>query len=81
MKPPFVWDTTDRAHRMARLDALFMHLYGLSADDADYMLSTFRIVREKDLAAFGCFRTRDWILAYGRRIEAGVLSHDNLPSA
>jgi hypothetical protein len=78
VKPPFVWDATDRAHRMARLDALFMHLYGVSADDADYMLSTFPIVREKDLAAFGCFRTRDWILGYMRRIAAGVLSHDDL---
>jgi hypothetical protein len=73
-----VWDATDRAHRMARLDALFMHLYGVSADDADYMLSTFPIVRDKDRAAFGTFRTRDWILGYMRRIAAGVLSHDNL---
>ena len=78
VKPPFVWDADDRAHRMARLDALFFHLYGLSADDADYILSTFPIVREKDLAAFGSFRTRDWILAYLQRIEHGMLSHQNL---
>lgn len=78
VKPPFVWDHDDRAHRMARLDALFMHRYGLSADDADYILSTFPIVREKDLAAFGTFRTRDWILAYRQRIEDGRLSHHNL---
>ncbi|WP_059758235.1 Eco57I restriction-modification methylase domain-containing protein [Thiobacillus denitrificans] len=78
VKPPFVWDADDRAHRMARLDALFMHLYGLSAADADYILSTFPIVREKDLAAFGSFRTRDWILAYRQRIDGGVLSHHNL---
>jgi len=78
VKPPFVWDADDRAHRMARLDALFMHLYGLSEPDADYILSTFPIVREKDLAAFGSFRTRDWILAYRQRIDDGVLSHDNL---
>ncbi|MDP2827970.1 MAG: hypothetical protein Q8O37_05125 [Sulfuricellaceae bacterium] len=78
VKPPLVWDADERAHRMARLDALFMHLYGLSADDADYILSTFPIVREKDLAAFGCFRTRDLILAYRQRIENGVLSHRNL---
>ena len=80
VKPPFVWNADDRAHRMARLDALFMHLYGLSEPDADYILSTFPIVREKDLAAFGSFRTRDWILAYRQRIEKGELSHDNLPN-
>jgi hypothetical protein len=78
VKPPFIWDAGDRAHRMARLDALFMHLYGLSEADADYILSTFPIVREKDLAAFGTFRTRDLILAYRQRIEDGVLSHNNL---
>jgi hypothetical protein len=78
VKPPFVWDADDRAHRMARLDALFMHLYGLSPIDADYILSTFPIVREKDLAAFGTFRTRDLILAYRQRIEDGVLSHVNV---
>ena len=46
--------------------------------EADYILSTFPIVREKDLAAFGSFRTRDWILAYRQRIDDGVLSHQNL---
>lgn len=80
VKPPFVWNADDRAHRMARLDALFMHLYGLSEADADYILSTFPIVREKDLAAYGRFRTRDLILAYGQRIKNGELSHNNLPS-
>lgn len=56
---------------MARLDALFFHLYGLNASDADYILSTFPIVREQDMRAFGCFRTRDLILGYLARIEAG----------
>ncbi len=77
VKPPFVWDTEDRVHRMARLDALFMHLYGLSEDDADYILSTFPIVREKDMAAHRTFRTRDLILAYMQRIAAGQLRHDD----
>ena len=34
VRPPFVWDVEDRAHRMARLDAIFMRLYDLSEDDA-----------------------------------------------
>ncbi|MBA2590814.1 MAG: hypothetical protein H0U97_00570 [Gammaproteobacteria bacterium] len=75
VKPPFVWDPEDRRQRMARLDALFMHLYGLGEADADYILSTFPIVREKDEAAFGTYRTRDLILAYLQRIEKGLLSH------
>lgn len=78
VKPPFVWNADDRVHRMARLDALFMHLYGLSEADADIILPTFPIVREKDQAAFGTSRARDWILAYRQRIDGGNLSHHNL---
>lgn len=78
VKPPFVWNPEDRAHRMARLDALFFHLYGLSEDDADYILSTFPIVREQDMKAHGRYRTRDLILGYLARIEAGRLDHEDL---
>lgn len=46
-----------------------------------YIRSTFPIVREKDLAAFGSFRTRDWILAYRQRIDGGMLSHQNLDTS
>jgi hypothetical protein len=42
---PFVWDEEDRRHRIARLDALFFHLYGISRDDAAYILEQFPIVR------------------------------------
>jgi len=68
---PFVWDEEDRRHRMARLDALFFHLYGLSRDEANYVLETFPIVREQDEAKFGRYRTRDLILAYMNCIAAG----------
>lgn len=78
VKPPFVWDVDDRSHRTARLDALFMYLYGISEEDADYILSTFSIVREKDMAAYNCFRTCDRIIAYMQRIAAGELSHHNV---
>lgn len=78
VKPPFVWSRADRAHRMARLDALFFHLYGLSEDDADYILSTFPIVREQDVKTYGSYRTRDLIVGYLARIWADVLTHENL---
>ena len=41
---PFVWDAEERRHLRARLDALYFHLYGLSRDDAGYILDTFPIV-------------------------------------
>ena len=69
--PPFIWDEEERRHLRARLDALYFHLYGLNRDDAGYVLDTFPIVRREDEAAFGCYRTRDLILAYMYALAAG----------
>ena len=69
--PPFVWDEEDRRHLRARLDALYFHLYGLTKEDAEYILDTFPIVRKEDEAAFGRYRTRDLILAYMNALSAG----------
>ena len=56
---------------LARLDALYFHLYGLTKEDAEYVLDTFPIVRKEDEAAFGRYRTRDLILAYMNALSAG----------
>ena len=69
--PPFTWDEEERRHLRARLDALYFHLYGLTKDDAGYVLDTFPIVRKEDEAAFGHYRTRDLILAYMNALSAG----------
>ena len=69
--PPFVWNQEERRHLRARLDALYFHLYGLSREDASYVLDTFPIVRKQDEAAFGRYRTRDLILAYINALAAG----------
>ena len=69
--PPFAWDKEERRHLRARLDALYFHLYGLSRDDADYILSTFPIVQKEDMAEFGTYRTRNLILAYMNALAAG----------
>lgn len=71
--PPFVWDEEDRLRRQARLDAVYFHLYGLSRDDADYVLSTFPIVkREEEQRYGGRFRSRDLILATMNALAAGA---------
>ena len=69
--PPFVWDEEARRHLRARLDALYFHLYGLTKEDAEYVLETFLIVRREDEAVFGRYRTRDLILAYMNALSAG----------
>ena len=68
---PFAWDEDDRRHRLARLDALFFHLYGLARDDAAYILDTFPIVREQDEKAHGRYLTKELILAYMNAVAAG----------
>ena len=68
---PFIWDEEERRHLRARLDALYFHLYGLSRDDAEYVLNTFPIVRREDEAACGKYRTRDMTLAYMNALAAG----------
>lgn len=71
---PFAWDEDDRRHRTARLNALFFHLYGLSRDDAAYILGTFPIVREHDEKAHGRYLTKELILAYMNAVAAGDLA-------
>lgn len=44
------------------LDAAFFHLYKLPRDDVAYILDTFPIVRRRDDAAHGEFRTKRVIL-------------------
>ena len=68
---PFVWNEEKRRHLRARLDALYFHLYGLTKEDAEYVLDAFPIVCKEDEAAFGRYRTRDLILAYMNALAAG----------
>ena len=69
--PPFIWDEEERRHQRARLDALYFHLYGISREDADYILSTFPIVQREDEARFGTYRTRDLIMGYMNALSVG----------
>lgn len=64
--PPIAWNDDNRRARLAALDALFMHLYGLDEADAAWVLDSFPIVRQQDEAAFGRYRTKDEVLAHLR---------------
>lgn len=70
---PFRWDNSRRQQIRAELDALFFHLYGISREDAEYILETFPIVKRKDEEKYDTYRTKNLILAaYDRMAEAGV---------
>ena len=60
--PPFRWNEERRFLIRCELDASFFHLYGISRDDAEYILDTFPIVKRKDEARFSEYRTKRVIL-------------------
>jgi hypothetical protein len=47
-RPPFVWDPERRAIMRAELDGAFFHVYGISRDNTEYILSTFPVANRKD---------------------------------
>jgi hypothetical protein len=72
VQPPFIWDEEDRAHRRAKLDALYFHLYGITDHtDVSYIFSTFPIVEREDNESWGRYLSRDLTLAYMNALAAG----------
>jgi hypothetical protein len=76
---PYKWDEDRRFVMRAELDALFFHLYGIDHDDVDYIMETFPIVKRKDIAKFGSFRTKELILEIYDQMAAAGISADNPP--
>ena len=50
--PPFRWDEERRFWLRAELDAAYFHLYGVSRDDVDYIMETFRAFKNVTPALF-----------------------------
>jgi hypothetical protein len=73
--PPFRWDEERRFLLRCELDAAYFHLYGITHDDVDYIMDTFRVWREKEVKQLGEFRTKRVILEIydemQRAIETG----------
>jgi hypothetical protein len=74
-KPPFKWDEARRAQLRADLDGLYGHLYGLSRDELACILDTFPIVRRKDEARYGEYRTKRMVLEAYDRLQ-GLVARD-----
>jgi len=60
--PPYIWDPDRRLQLQCELDAAFFHLYGVSQDDADYILGTFEALARAETRTHGEFRTRRVVL-------------------
>jgi hypothetical protein len=59
---PHQWNDKERFQLQSELDAIYAHLYGLEKDEMDYILETFPIVKRKDIAKYGSYRTKENIL-------------------
>ncbi|SEJ79446.1 Methyltransferase domain-containing protein [Deinococcus reticulitermitis] len=68
--PPFAWDEERRFWLRAELDALYFLLYGLEPADVDYVMDTFPIVKRKDEAKWGTYRTKEAILSVYDELRA-----------
>lgn len=66
------WDPERRRRLRSELDAAAFHLFGIARDDVDYIMDTFPIVRRKDEAAFGSYRTKELILEVFDAMQAAI---------
>jgi hypothetical protein len=70
--PPFVWNVERRFLLRCELDAAYFHLYGIGENDVDYIMDTFPIVKRKDTAKYGTYRTKDKILEIYRQMAQAI---------
>lgn len=69
--PPFHWEPERRALLRADLDAGFLHVYGLTRDEAEHVLDSFTVVRKYEERDYGEYRTKRLVLeAYNRMAVA-----------
>jgi len=66
---PFPWDDERRFQLKCELDAAFFLLYGIRETDVDYIMETFPIVKRKDIALYGSYRTKERILELYREMR------------
>ena len=59
---PFIWNEKKRFQLQCELEAIYAHLYCLEKEDMDYILESFPIVKRKDIAKYGSYRTKETIL-------------------
>jgi hypothetical protein len=66
------WDDAQRDQLRTHLDAVAFHLYGIERADVECILESFPIVRRKDEAVYGEYRTKRVILEAYDTLAAGL---------
>jgi hypothetical protein len=68
----FPWNPDKRALIRAEIDAAMFHVYGVERDDVDYIMDTFRGVKEHDEATHGEYRTKRIILEIYDKMQEAI---------
>lgn len=69
---PFDWNPGRRSVLRSELDAAFFHLYGFARDEVEAALESFPIVRSKDEAEHGEYRTKTAILGEYDQLQGAI---------
>ena len=70
--PPYIWDRERRFQLRCEIDAAFFHLYGISRDDAAYILDTFPVLERSEKREHGKYRTKRLVLETYDALAAAV---------
>jgi len=68
------WSEDLRRSCRAELDAAMFHLFGIRREDLEYVMDSFNIIKRKDLAVHGTYRTKDLILSIYDEIHAALVA-------
>jgi hypothetical protein len=62
--PPFAWATERRAELIARIEAIYGILYGLSKQDLEYVFDSFWSTKKQETEQYGEYRSKMVALQY-----------------
>ncbi len=69
---PVEWDQERRTTCRVELDAAMFLLFDIERDDVEHIMGTFPIVKHKDEAIFGSYRTKELILSVYDAMRAAI---------
>lgn len=78
---PYKWDASRRRVIRAELDAAFLHVYGYTREDAEFVLDDFPILREAEIQEHGCYALKELILTLYDEMFSAINTGQSFTSA
>jgi hypothetical protein len=66
---PFIWNYERRFLLLREIDAFVAHLYGLTREELEYILSTFQTLEKANIREYGDFRTKKVVMEAYERMQ------------